>query len=135
MINEVIFIIFNYYFFNFVEYYVHQLAHSKDYGGFLYREHYIHHYEHFPPKRLMVEDISQIESTEKSFSFIILCIYCLSYKILETYYFYIFSINSLVYVSALEQLHKHYHLINSPLDKYEWFQKKKKLHHIHHKKN
>ena len=133
MKNEFIFIIFNYYFFNFIEYSVHQLAHSKKYGGFLYKEHYIHH-KIFPPKKLMVKDSSQMESTDKSFSFIILCIYGLSYKVLETYYLYLFTINSIIYVTIIVQLHKHYHLINSPLDTFEWFKKRKELHHIHHRK-
>ena len=132
MKEEMVFIFLNYIFINYLEYIIHKFSHNKKYGGFLYDSHYIHHYIDHPPERLMVKNEHELNNTQGPYVVIMLSTYVLVYQILSFYYFKIFLCMSSLYLYTINELHNQYHILDSPLDKYEWFRKRKKLHHLHH---
>tara|TARA_B100001123_G_scaffold447495_1_gene605188 strand:- start:464 stop:925 length:462 start_codon:yes stop_codon:yes gene_type:complete len=130
MLNELFVIISNFYFINFIEYVIHKFSHNPKYGGIFYKYHHKHHTIDYPPNRLTVKILK--EDTTLPIIILILNIYLIIYLIIPRYYFYIISIESVSYIYVMNLFHDHYHLIDSPFDKYEWFMKKKLLHHKHH---
>ena len=121
---------------NFIEYATHKLAHSKIFGGYLYKYHKIHHYVSFPPNKLMIKKYKEVVTLEQLI--IIGYILGLFIPILKIYSYFLpkytwkFTVESLFYTISVDQLHTQYHLEESYLDKYAWFRKLKNRHHNHH---
>jgi len=122
---------------NYVEYLIHKLSHSRRFGGYLYKYHKIHHTVSFPPNRLMIEKHTEnISMDQLLFGLYVLGFIIPIFKIYSYIlpkYKEIFAIESVLYATAIDHLHTQYHLENSYLDKYRWFQKLKHRHHNHHR--
>ena len=132
MIYECIFIVLNHFFLNFSENFVHQLSHDKNYK-WLYNDHHRHHVVDYPPSRLVRSD--HVESiTKVPYLVIISTGYLFFYFIFNSYYYILFITHCSLYFMVISTLHSHYHLKDSPLERFDWFMRRRKLHHIHHLK-
>jgi len=129
----------SWYMFHFLEYVLHKLAHSKKYGGFIYKIHLKHHKLHYPlknfksPKPYKTSQIFIFSDGLIAFSLPISIIIYGTYNLLnyEIFKILIFQIFSFFYISDL--LHTEIHLEDSVLEKYEWFLYLRNNHYIHHK--
>ena len=135
MINTISFMIVNFYIINTLEYYIHKLSHNYKYGGFLYRYHHKHHFIDYPPNRLVVDKFDNLLSENYLVYMLIFISGCFFiYLILPFHYCKIFITETTIYFVIIDYMHNSYHLRNPYLEKYEWFLKLKKKHHIHHMK-
>ena len=131
---EIMIMITTYYFFNFAEYILHKISHNRNYGGLIYRWHHKHHIIEFPPHKLTKDVYPDSPKYENIYAYFLIAWWIALYNIVSLYYFKIIFIETLIYAMCIDRLHTYYHLNNSPLEKYEWFRKKKELHLLHHKK-
>ena len=132
MISEIIFLTLNTLFINISENYIHELSHNHKYGGFLYKAHHKHHAIDYPPTKLMKIKDEMDTDTRKPYVIVIGTGYGIIYTILPLYYYLIFLTYTSIYLLIVNELHNHYHYIDSPLKKYKWFLRLRRLHHIHH---
>ena len=131
MLSECIFIVCNHFVVNMGEYIVHILSHNNRIPC-LYKEHRKHHVIDYPPSRFMRGKDELIEPTKKHYIVIGTVYYGIAYFLLPYTYYSIFLFQTSLYLFIINELHSHYHLKGSPLEKYGWFLKKRRLHHIHH---
>ena len=129
------------FYYNFVEYLLHTLSHSYNYGTYIYKLHKKHHTIHYPITKLM--SISPYKTNYYLYilsdgtiahGLPVLGIIYLNYKLLNYEIFINISCWLIINAYFSDYLHTEIHTQNSWLEKYEWFQKKRDLHLIHHKK-
>ena len=131
---ELIVVLTTYYFFNISEYILHKISHNRNYGGIIYRWHHKHHVIEYPPHKLTKDVQPYSPKYENIYVYFLITWWIALYNIVSQYYFTIIFTETLLYALCIDRLHTYYHLNNSPLEKFKWFQKKKELHLLHHKK-
>lgn len=121
-----------YFFCNLFEHFVHSLSHNRNIK-FLYNSHHYHHTVEFPPSKLVNNDHVYRSAIYNEYLQICSIIWVFSYYILSIQLFYLFFIESFAYLYTCDILHTSYHKNNSMFERFEWFQKKKREHLLHHK--
>ena len=126
--------------YNMIEYSLHKLSHSSKYGSFIYTYHRKHHIKHYPISKLI--DKAPYKTDTKyyiltdgfiahsvPFTFILFTLYNLLNKEL----FLNLSLNIIINAYISDYIHTEIHTEGSWLEKYNWFQNKRKIHLLHHK--
>jgi hypothetical protein len=136
MIHELLFITSVYYFLNFSEYCLHKLSHSRKYGFIFYNKHKVHHINEFPITRLTCDpkDFPITHVYKNIYLHVSIIWWIIMYQLLISYYFNILLIESIIYMLIIDHIHDQYHTNHSYLERFVWFQNKKKKHLYHHKK-
>jgi hypothetical protein len=126
--------------YNIIEYSLHKLSHNAKYGGFIYSYHRKHHTKHYPITKLI--DKPPYKTDTKFYiltdgliahsvpiTFIIVTLY----NLLNKYVFLNLSFHILLNAYISDYIHTEIHIEGSWLEKYTWFQNKRKIHLLHHK--
>jgi len=134
-LSDLLIIGFTYVFMMSFENAIHKASHYKGSGG-LYRWHKMHHKD-YPPTR--VESDVFIDSLgnyylQNYFLRYILIIYGIVYMFSSFRTFSIVFIEGTSYVIIINHLHEQFHLKQSWLQNYKWFQLYKRNHLLHHMK-
>ena len=120
-----------------LEYFLHSLGHSYKYGSYIYRIHKNHHTIHYPTHKLLsngyrTNSIYGLSEGVVAYGPPILIFFSCLYFIVELHTFFILLCEILLIAYLSDYLHCQIHLNGSWLEKYKWFQKKRKEHFIHH---
>jgi hypothetical protein len=137
LLSDVMTVGFTFVFSLFFETFLHQASHYKE-SGLLYKWHRLHHKD-YPAKNLESEIFIYTTGwTNNMFAFWILVTQGTFFLVSSNRVFLIFYIQSTSYAFFVEYMHQQYHLKNSWWLHFQWFQRLKKnhlLHHIKHHKN
>lgn len=125
-------ILLSYFYAEVLGYVIHRYAHKQD--SPLLEDHMIHHLELYPPNDFYSEEYRSAGSANFIFYFIppVLATFTLLLLFLPLYLFIISVIIMLSVGLINDQIHTQYHLFNSKLNKYKWFQNKRNYHIKHH---
>ena len=133
-LSDVFIISFTYLFIMSFEYALHKASHYKE-SGRLYTWHKVHHID-YPVTRL--ESDTYIDSTgwyDNMFAFYIILTVLIFYMSSSTNRTAIIVSSEIIaYSFILDYFHQQFHLTNSILKNYNWFQKLKQYHLLHHQK-
>jgi len=136
--NFLLYFIPSWFLYHSLEYLLHSLGHSHKYGSYIYKIHKNHHTLHYPTTKLLSNEYrttSIYGLSEGVVAYgppILLFFFSLSFMVKFDTFLIITS--ELLFISYLsDYLHSQIHLNGSWLEKYKWFQKKRKEHFIHHK--
>lgn len=136
--NFIIYFIPSWFLYHSLEYLLHSLGHSHKYGSYIYKIHKNHHTLHYPTTKLLSNEYrttSLYGLSEGVVAYgppVLLFFFFLSFTVKFGTFLIITS--ELLFISYLsDYLHSQIHLNGSWLEKYKWFQKKRKEHFIHHK--
>jgi hypothetical protein len=123
-------------------YSIHRLGHTRIFPLW-YKVHVVgHHLTNYPPSRFLsdgyLDNLLDITDTTRNmylitafFDLIIIRSF-VQYNLIQISFIAMFLIFMLI---IEDKMHYHYHLRNSYLNRYEWFQKLRWIHYLHHKGN
>lgn len=127
-----------YYLYHFTEYMIHRISHIQHPLNILYLNHKRHHIEHYSYKKPLdfapfkCDSFLYIPQSILVNGPIILFLYYLIYLFINDYYkFIVTEINILLFIS--DYIHTQIHIKDSPLEKYQFFKRCRKVHLLHHK--
>ena len=131
-IKYILISIFTYLSCNLIEHTLHRLSHNR-HIPLLYKWHHYHHTVEFPPYRLINNNHKYDSIIYNYYLYIVIIIYLFTYLIINDWYIQtIIYVEGTLYMHFANLLHESYHRDNSFFERFGWFQKKKKLHLLHH---
>jgi len=128
------FSIATYYMYQALEYASHILGHYNHKYNYIYKLHILHHKKYYPVTDLRSDTFRSNGEGVVAYAPPTLCVVYGFYTILPTLYFVILLFQFGINIGINDYIHKHVHLRESWLDKYEWFVEVRRLHLTHHKK-
>ena len=138
MITNCFYFISSWFLYHSIEYLVHSLGHNHRYGYHIYKIHKNHHTIHYPCNNLLSNEyrtnfIYGLYEGVVIYSPPMMIILLSLYPLVKINTFLIISSELLFIAFISDYLHSQIHLNGSWLEKYKWFQDKRKEHFIHHK--
>jgi hypothetical protein len=120
----------------FVEWSLHKLAHWRtNIPGLrgLHTAHLAHHKIHYPVNKLLQPGPYNGGGGSLAFAPFLTGVLIALYFALPTYVFAITLCESLLMIKVSNHLHVQFHIDGSYLERFDWFQHRRRLHFLHHK--
>jgi len=119
---------------SFIQISLHYLLGHRALGGFFYRTHMFDHHGIYSGDQLLSETYSDKERDLTAYYVVPAALLVLAaYLLLPTGIFLVHILSIGLSYAAHVYLHVHYHLKNSWLNRFRWFEKKRRLHLVHHR--
>jgi sterol desaturase/sphingolipid hydroxylase (fatty acid hydroxylase superfamily) len=115
--------------YNAFEYYLHQLGHMRHLCNPVYRLHMTHHKDYYPVTDLQSDEYRG--RNEGVIAFLPITCMPIGYMLWIQEYMMLSMITILILTS--DYMHTQFHLKGSWLNGYPWFEKRRRIHFIHHR--
>jgi hypothetical protein len=126
-------ILITHYVASFIQISLHYLIGHRALGGVLYQRHVFEHHGIYSGSALLSETYSDDEK-DASVYYVVpaALLVSLAYLVLPLDLFVVHTVSLATSFAAHVYLHIHYHLTDFFLERFDWFQQKRRLHLVHH---